>query len=82
MLTKRQIEVLKLLMALPEEDGREILCDGRHCAVGLENISRRTVYALLGHMAVSDSGYAGAGVDIYIPNQNTAQIIARPALAD
>lgn len=82
MLTTRQIEVLKLLMALPDDEGKEIVCDGRSCAIGFERISRGTVNALLRHIAVKDSGYAGTGVDIYIPTENTKHIIARPTLAD
>jgi hypothetical protein len=82
LLTKRHIEILKLLLAQPDGDGKEIVCDGRSCAIGLERISRGTVNRLLAHMAVKDSGYSSGGVDIYIPTENTQQIIDRPALAD
>lgn len=78
MLTKRQVAVLDLLL---KSDDKEIVCDGRHCMIDLENISRNTVYALLGHMAISDAGYGG-GCDIYIPTHQAHHIVRRPSLAD
>lgn len=79
MLTRGQLRALKLLV---ESDDKEIVCDGRHCMIDLENISRATVYALLGHMAIKDSGYASVGCDIYIPTTDAEKILKRPALAD
>lgn len=79
MLTKRQIEVLDMLL---KSDEKEIVCDGRACMIDLENISRGTVNALLMHMAIKDAGYAGVGCDIYKPTYEAANIVKRPALAD
>lgn len=78
-LTKRQVEVLDIL--IKSSDG-EIVCDGRSCMIDLENISRGTVNALLGHMAIRDAGYASVGCDIYIATPEAAKIVKRPALAD
>jgi len=79
MLTKRQLEILDMLC---KSEDREIVCDGRHCMIDLENISRKSVYALLGHMAIKDAGYASAGCDIYKPSLEAEKIVRRPALAD
>lgn len=82
MLTRRHLEILSALMALPEGD-REIVCDGSRCAVDLEFTTRRVVDGLLAHMAVKDSGYnAREGCAVYVPTENTQRIIDRPELAD
>lgn len=78
-LTKRQIEVLDMLIKSKEQ---EIVCDGLHCMIDLTNISARTVLALLRHMAIKDAGYAGVGCRIYQPTCEAPNIVKRPALAD
>lgn len=82
MLTRRHLQILRELQALPDGE-REIVCDGERCVVGMTFIRRSTVDGLLAHMAVKDSGYSdGERCQIFIPNENTGHIIERPALAD
>lgn len=78
-LSARQIKVLRLLV---DSGDKEIVCDGRHCMIDLENISRGTVNALLGHMAIKYADYTGVGCDIYIPTSSAEAILERPGLAD
>lgn len=78
-LTRGQLRALKLLV---ESEDKEIVCDGRHCMIDLDSISRGTVNALLAHMAITDAGYGSVGCDIYKPTHEAPKILARPALAD
>ena len=79
MLSRGQLRALKLLL---ESEDREIVCDGPRCMIDLDNISWATVNALLGHMAIKDAGYSGAGCSIYCPTPEAEHILRRPALAD
>lgn len=80
MLTDGAIRALRLLLD-QEEGEQEIACEGLEAWIGLTRIARRTVSALVWHMAVTTTD-RDAGFRRYTPTANAAKILARPALAD
>lgn len=74
-MTAGQLEILRIM----EEDGEELVQDGREVWLGYTRRSPRTVYCLLRVLAITDVGEPG--LRRYIINSTGEAIRRRPELA-
>lgn len=84
MLTKRAIEVLKIMIAAEaagDHDEAEIVCEGRACWLGTERLTRKLVDSLVVHVAVSHVSEPGA-LERYVINGTGRRIAEDPTVAD
>lgn len=75
---------MKLLVALNalDQDGSEepeVVCEGTECYVGTNKVHRRTVYNLLGMLALKDTSDV-KGMQRYELNDVGRALLARPEL--
>lgn len=61
-----------------DEYGGEIVCEGRVCYVGLDRISKATVFELLRYVLISDESEQGKGVERYTINEEGRAMVADP----
>jgi len=84
MLSKRSLEILAEMDAAEKREDwedSEIVCSGIDCWLGLTKVSRRTVDALLRHLAVSYAAEPGA-TERYVLSGTGRAILADPSVAD
>lgn len=76
-MTAGQLEILRIM----EEDGEELVQEGREVWLGYTRRSPRTVYCLLRVLAITDVGEEGKGLHRYAINSTGEAIRRRPELA-
>ena len=59
-------------------DDAEIVCEGRTCYVGLDTVSKATVFELLRLVLISDDSEQGKGVERYSLNEEGRAMVADP----
>jgi len=75
LLSKRQLEVLRIMAAHPDDDEGELVYE-RGCAfLGDERVAPRTVTALLRACAISDTAWGG-GIERYRINETGRALVA------
>lgn len=85
MLSKRQIEVLKMMVAAEEEedwDATEIVREDGSCWLGFDRISSRTLDGLLRHLCLSEADGSSVSFERFKLNGTGRTLAANPEKAD
>ena len=81
MISRAANRILERLKAAEDSDNlddAEIVCEGRTCFVGLDTVSKATVYELLRLVLIRDDSDQGKGVERYSLNEEGRALLADP----